>query len=184
MKIIKNLVHILTFFALISYASISLCGTLEDIQNQLKGPDSPKKTKTNSIYDIQDIYKSKVSGWVWDKGTGTKTLLAINVKFKIKQKGEKIKIPYLCVYLFDREKNITKKINKYFFLSTAGAIQKSDNDYFRGNQTYQLQFPYDIEDKFHYIIAIIGDDNNCSYSVLPKGTSLDEFEFSEKYLIR
>jgi hypothetical protein len=179
-----NKIKLLTYTLLFSFLFLNyvICGTLQDIQKQFQ--ESPKEIKNDTIYDIQDIYKSKVKDYIWEKGSGNRILFAINVKFKIRLKEENITLPHLCVYLFDKEKNIVKKIEDFFYLNSTGVTKSGTTNSFKGNQTYVLQFPYSIENKFFYIVAVVGDNETCSYSALPKNITLEDFEFEEKYLIK
>ena len=158
-------------------------GSIEDIKKKLGQEEGPEK-KRGGLFDIQGMYKGKVAGWIWSEGQGTRSILAVTVKFRIKMKGKDIKVPYLCVYLFDKDKNQIKKINTFYYKKTTGTVKGSGHDTFRGNQTYTLQFPYSIEDKVRYAVAVAGNDQQCAVAALPRTAGIENFEFPEKHLAR
>lgn len=161
----------------------SSAGSVEDIRRKLKKEGTPEE-KRGTLFNIQRMYKDKVTGWIWGEGQGTRSVLAITVKFRITMKGEDIKVPYLCVYLYDKGKNLIKKVNIFYYKDTIKRVEGSEHDTFRGNQTYVLQFPYKIEDKIRYAVAVVGNDQHCAAAVLPRTAGIDNFEFPEKNLAR
>jgi len=168
----------------IGICSKGISKTIAELKQSLNKNSAAIKSSARPIIDIQNIYKGRVRGWRWSKGEGTASVLAITIKFKLREKGQSIHLPHICVYLFSREKAQIKKITDFFYKTTTGNIKAENNPSFKGNKTYQLQFPYNIGDKFRYAIAIIGDNANCSYITLPRNTPLNDFEFTEKHLLK
>ena len=177
----KKMIAKTMMITLLLISSVSMAATIDEIRKKL---DTKAKAKTpiKEKYNIQSISKSRANDFIWSEGSGNRTVFVISVKFRIKEKGDNLVLPHLCVYLFDKEKFLIRKITDYFVKDAAGTREGSGS--FKGNKTYVIQFPYTIEEKVRYAIAVIGDNSVCSVATLPKSLNLDEFEFKEKSLLK
>ena len=174
------------FFIIVAFSFqsvVSFCGTIEDIKEEL-GQETKTKVETRKLFDIQSVYKDSIDGCDWDDALGTGPILAITVRFKIWEDGKNISIPYLLVYLYDRDYNLVKKIDTCLEKTTVRSELLYKGSTFEGKKTYQLQFPYRVSDEFMYAVAIVGSDQECSAEVLPQSAVISDFSFPEKYIVQ
>lgn len=171
----KTILLILLSFLYIAHLQAE---SIEDIRAKLnKTPQTIKSSK--SIYKIQSISKGRVSGWVWEgKGSAAKSILGVNVKFRINKKEKDIAVPCLYAYFYDKEKNLIKKSEEFFYYPSSR--QSGKNPTFKGKITHQIQFPYSTDDKWRYVIVVMGDANDFATATIPRSLDLNEFEFDEK----
>lgn len=143
-------------------------------------PFSQAQAKSpGKLVDIQSITKTRVAGWIFAKGPGTRILLGIQAKIKINKDGRRVEVPVLAAYLYDRDKNLVKKIDNFLINKGTRCLPGADR-FFKGKQTHVLVFPYENETKFKYYLVVAGKQGNMTASVEPGDAKVQDFMFDEK----
>lgn len=175
------------FFLFLTVLLVNVCfaATLEDIRRRVGKSDVSEQSDSGSkkVVQIQSVNKGVVSGWVFSEGTGTRMVRSMDVKFKIRKKGQ-VELSYLCCYLFDKNKKEVKKLTEFLELVPSGSQEPVSNKVFNGGKTTTVQFVYPNEISFKYCIAVVGNDaDGVSYFITPRAANVNEFEFAERKLI-
>ncbi len=136
------------------------------------------KRHAGNLVDIQAITKTRMAGWVFEKGPGTRITCGIEARFKVHGKGI-VTLPVLAVYFFDRNKKQVEKVESYFVKKGVQYKQETDHR-FKANQTQWVTFPYHNELKFAYFLVVAGEGQNVSARVSPATATPDDFNFQDK----
>jgi hypothetical protein len=135
-------------------------------------------------YEITLMRSEMADGWVRaDRDgyvEGGVALKVIAVQFRVNGKGTFY--PHTTCYYYDSNKKLLgqsqsrlKKVHGQVERGRLGAVQ--------GGQLNTILFDYAPTDrigKWRYAIVVIGDDDEKSAEIYPRGTKLDDFDFPEK----
>ena len=96
----------------------------------------------------------------------------------VNQSGN-VEVPILAAYLYDRDKNLVKKIEDFLINKGMRYVPATDK-FFKGKKTHLIVFPYENETRFKYYLVVAGKPGNLTARIEPREINIKEFAFDEK----